>query len=214
MVIERLFPHQDQMSRFLISFFSLIYFTLPLAKDSRSFSDIVDSMKTVQGNFQQTVVDNQGEIIQEVEGSFYFKKPNMFKWNYQAPFTNQIISDGELLYLFDPELKQVIMSSLSKLGGVSPAMLLVSEKARKFFVIEKLDKNKNTWFRAIPKNTELTSFKSIEILFTVDTLSEMLVLDNFENTTRIKFNKIQNNAPINDAFFLFNTPDDVDVISN
>ena len=67
---------------------------------------------------------------------------------------------------------------------------------------------------AIPKNTELTSFKSIEILFTVDTLSEMLVLDNFENTTRIKFNKIQNNAPINDAFFLFNTPDDVDVISN
>ena len=60
MVIERLFPHQDQMSRFLISFFLLIYFTLPLAKDSRSFSDIVDSMKTVQGNFQQTVVDNQG----------------------------------------------------------------------------------------------------------------------------------------------------------
>ena len=46
-------------------YFLLIYFSLPLAKDSRIFSDIVDSMKTVQGNFQQTVVDNQGEIIQE-----------------------------------------------------------------------------------------------------------------------------------------------------
>ena len=42
----------------------------------------------------------------------------------------------------------------------------------------------------------------------------MRVLDNFEQTTIIVFKSLVVNNKINDEFFLFNTPDNVDVIKN
>ena len=44
-----------------------------------------------------------------------------------------LISDGELLYLYDPDLKQVVISQLKKIGGVSPAMLLVTKDIESLF---------------------------------------------------------------------------------
>ena len=60
-------------------------------------------------------------------------KPNYFRWEYKAPSENEIISDGEFLYLYDPDLKQVIVSKLDKQVGISPAMLLVSDNIHEFF---------------------------------------------------------------------------------
>ena len=214
MEIEKSLLLQRQMIRILFTFFLVLFWTHLSANDANRFSIIVSETNTMQGDFHQTVVDLQGDIIQQVDGNFYFKKPNMFKWNYKKPFKNQIISDGEILYLYDPELKQVIVSPLKKLGGASPAMLLVSDKARDYFVIEEIDREGNIWFRATPKNLEMTTFKKIEIFFNKQKISVMEVLDNFDYTTTIVFKDVVNNSKINNAFFLFNTPDDVDVIKN
>lgn len=214
MVIEKSLPHQDPMIKFLLTIFSIFFYTSLYPTDFDTFSNIVRKMKTVKGDFQQVVLDSKGDTIQEVSGEFYFKKPNMFRWNYKEPFKNEIISDGDLLYLFDPDLRQVIVSSLRKLGGVSPAMLIVSEKAREFFIIDQLENKESKLFKAIPKNLDKTNFKSVLIKFKKNILKEMQVIDNFNHTTTIKFNNIKNNMDINNAFFLFNTPDNVDVIKN
>ena len=42
----------------------------------------------------------------------------------------------------------------------------------------------------------------------------MTIIDGFDNKTEIQFININQNIKINDAFFLFNTPDDIDVIKN
>lgn len=42
----------------------------------------------------------------------------------------------------------------------------------------------------------------------------MKVLDNFDNLTTINFHKIIQNKGINEGKFLFNFPDDIDVIKN
>ena len=42
----------------------------------------------------------------------------------------------------------------------------------------------------------------------------MRIIDSFDNTTEIEFIKVSRNTDINEAIFLFNTPEDIDVIRN
>jgi outer membrane lipoprotein carrier protein len=211
MVIVRLL-HQITMIKYLSAV--LISFNI-CAKDLDDFSKLIEKMNSAQGNFIQKVIDQNSILVQEDSGTFSFKKPNFFRWRYKEPYESQIISDGELLYLYDPDLKQVIISSLDKLGGISPAMLLVSGDISNSFDLNyvKNIESKN-WFQATPKDKLLTTFKSVLINFEADKIKEMRVLDNFNRTTIIIFKNLVVNNKINDEFFLFNTPENVDVIKN
>ena len=185
------------------------------AKEVNVFPRLIGKMNSAQGNFSQKVIDKNGTLVQEDSGIFSFKKPNFFRWIYQKPFESQIVSDGELLYLYDPDLKQVVISSLKKLGGVSPAMLLVSGDISNSFELNYLEniESKN-WFEAIPKDKSRTTFKSVLINFEAEKINEMRVIDNFDRTTIIVFSSLVVNNKIDDEYFLFNTPENVDVIKN
>jgi outer membrane lipoprotein carrier protein len=172
-------------------------------------------MNSLTGKFKQTVKDQNGATLQEVSGQFFFKKPNLFKWDYLKPSKSQLISDGELLYLYDPDLKQVVISQLKKLGGVSPAMLLVNRDIESLFEITIIqDKKGVDWFRALPHEPEKANFKEVFINFVQNELKGMRIIDGFDNTTEIEFIKVSRNININEAIFLFNTPENIDVIRN
>ena len=185
------------------------------AKELNVYPRLIGKMNSAQGNFSQKVIDKNGTLVQEDSGIFSFKKPNFFRWIYQKPFESQIVSDGELLYLYDPDLKQVVISSLKKLGGVSPAMLLVSGDISNSFELSYLEniESKN-WFEAVPKDKSRTTFKSVLINFEAEKINEMRVIDNFDRTTIIVFSSLEVNNKIDDEYFLFNTPENVDVIKN
>jgi len=200
----------------MIRFFIILLFCLPVSANSDSdLSNILNEMNSLIGNFKQKVFDQNGETLQEVSGQFFFKKPNLFKWDYLEPSKSQLISDGDLLYLYDPDLKQVVISQLKKLGGVSPAMLLVNPDIESLFEISVIqDKKGINWFKAIPQEPEKANFKEVFISFDQKNLKGMRIIDSFNNTTEIEFIKVSRNTNINEAIFLFNTPEDIDVIRN
>jgi outer membrane lipoprotein carrier protein len=200
----------------MIRFLIILFFCLPvLANPNSELSNILNEMNSLTGDFKQKVLDQNGATLQEVSGQFFFKKPNLFKWNYLEPSKSQLISDGELLYLYDPDLKQVVISQLKKLGGVSPAMLLVNRDIKSLFEISIIkDKNGNNWFKAVPKEPEKANFKEVFINFFQKELKSMRIIDSFDNTTEIQFIKVSLNTDINEAIFLFNTPEDIDIIKN
>ena len=200
----------------MIRFFFILFFSLTVSANSDSeLSNILNQMNSLTGKFKQKVVDQNGATLQEVSGQFFFKKPNLFKWDYLEPSKSQLISDGELLYLYDPDLKQVVISQLKKFGGVSPAMLLVTSDIESLFEITIIqDKKGVSWFRALPHEPEKANFKEVFINFSQKKLKGMRIIDGFDNTTEIDFIKVSRNTDINEAIFLFNTPEDIDVIKN
>ena len=200
----------------MIRFFIILFFCLPVfANPESKLSNILNEMNSLTGNFKQKVLDQNGAVLQEVSGQFFFKKPNLFKWDYLKPSKSQLISDGELLYLYDPDLKQVVISQLKKLGGVSPAMLLVNPNIESLFEISVIqDKKGINWFKAEPKEPEKANFKEVFINFFQKELKSMRIIDSFDNTTEIQFIKVSLNTDINEAIFLFNTPEDIDIIKN
>ena len=200
----------------MIRFFIILFFCSNVFANSHSeLSNMLNKMKSLTGDFKQKVTDQNGATLQEVSGEFFFKKPNLFKWDYLKPVKSQLISDGELLYLYDPDLKQVVISQLKKIGGVSPAMLLVTKDIESLFKITIVkDKKGINWFKAVPHEPEKANFKKVFINFVEDKLKFMRIIDGFDNKTEIQFINIDQNKKINDAFFLFNTPEDIDVIKN
>jgi len=200
----------------MIRFFFILLFSLNVSANSDlNLSNILNQMNSLTGNFKQKVADQNGATLQEVSGQFFFKKPNLFKWDYLEPSKSQLISDGELLYLYDPDLKQVIISQLKKFGGVSPAMLLVTNDIESLFEVTIIqDKKGVDWFRALPHEPEKANFKEVFISFVQKELKGMRIIDGFDNTTEIEFSKVSRNTDVNEAIFLFNTPEDIDVIRN
>ena len=210
MVIGKLLPQRMAIRLLVILLFSLNSFASDV-----NLENILKNTKSFRGQFVQKVFDQDGNAIQEVKGHMLFKKPNFFKWVYSEPFKNKIISDGEFLYLYDPDLKQVIITKLSRLGNSSPAMLLVSENVKNLFDTEKFYDEKNlVWFKSLPKNPNTSSFKEVLIRYDENKLKRMKILDNFDHITDISFLNIIQNESINDAVFLFNLPEGVDVIKN
>lgn len=210
MEIEKSF-HLTIMIKFLILFF----FSLNGFAQNDNLEKFLSNLNSFEANFAQEVKDFSNQIIDESSGKVIFLKPNFFRWTYQVPSENEIISDGEFLYLYDPDLKQVIESRLDGQLNMSPAMLLVSENIHEFFNTRLLKNSQNIMeFVAQPKNDESAFFKQVIFIFNNNQLNIMKVLDNFDNLTTIKFHKIIQNKDINEARFLFNYPDDIDVIKN
>ena len=199
----------------MIKFIILFFLSLSACAENNKLERILVKLNSFNADFVQIVKDSTNQIIDESVGRVMFKKPNYFRWEYKGPSKNEIISDGEFLYLYDQDLKQVIVSKLNKQLGMSPAMLLVSDNVHESFNTKLISNSSNIKkYEATPKDLESAFFKQVIFNFNLGQLKEMKVIDNFDNETTIQFFKVIQNQDINEGKFLFNYPDDIDVIKN
>ena len=199
----------------MIKFIILFFLSLSACAENNKLERILVKLNSFNADFVQIVKDSTNQIIDESSGRVMFKKPNYFRWEYEVPSKNEIISDGEFLYLYDQDLKQVVVSKLDKQISMSPAMLLVSDNIHEFFNTKLiLNSSNKTQYEATPKDLERAFFKRVFFKFNLDRLKEIKVIDNFDNETIIQFFKVIQNQDINEGKFLFNYPDDIDVINN
>lgn len=189
---------------------------LPLAAHADGISSLknfYNNTRSVHANFYQVVTDKQGRKVQEVYGEMQLKRPNKFKWDYNKPYEQQIISDGKQVWLYDTELAQVTVRAIDKALGSSPAALLAGDDTlEKGFKLANLDRKDNAeWVSADPVTRD-TGFEKILLGFSDDKLQEMELIDSFGHTTRIVFSAVEVNPTINNKTFLFKAPKGVDVV--
>lgn len=179
----------------------------------KSLRNFYDQTHAMRANFYQVVTDRQGRKVQEVYGEMQLKRPNKFRWDYNKPYEQQIISDGKQVWLYDTELAQVTVRELSKALGSSPAALLAGDDTLdKSFKFSNIDRKDNVeWVRADSKDNE-SGFEKILLGFRAGELQEMELIDSFGLQTRIVFNNVQQNPVIDPKTFLFKTPKGVDVV--
>ena len=171
--------------------------------------------KTLKANFEQTVSDGSGKIIQRSTGSMEFARPGKFRWEYQKPYQQLVVGDGEKLWLFDPDLNQATVRKLDKAIGSSPAALLAgdTEIDNNFKLKDAGAQNNLNWVLATPKSTEST-FEWVRMGFGDSGLSVLELKDNFGQTTVIKLTNVQLNGKLPTTDFSFTPPKGADVISD
>jgi outer membrane lipoprotein carrier protein len=197
-----------------------LIFSILLAFSSIAFADGVGSLKdffantnSMRAQFKQEVLDNKGRKIQEVEGTMQLQRPNKFRWDYQKPYEQQIVSDGQQVYLYDVDLEQVTVRDLSKTLGFSPAALLAGgDEAEKSFTLKNaVRKDGLTWVLALPKSKE-SGFERVLLGFSGNELKKLELYDSFSHITLIAFEKVERNPSLKPETFLFTPPKGVDVV--
>lgn len=194
----------------------VLFLILSLSANATGLERIKEYFQNIQSasaDFHQVVTDKQGHKTQDVTGVMQLQKPNKFRWDYNKPFVQQIIGDGEKIWLFDPELNQVTVRSFTKAAGSSPAALLAGgkEMERSFVIKDASRKGTLEWVLAVPKVGE-TGFERLFLGFKGDALMEMELHDSFGNRTAIQFINVVRNPKLSADLFKFTPPHDADVL--
>ncbi len=136
-----------------------------------------------------------------------------FRWQYLTPYQQDIVTDGNKLWLYDHDLAQVTVRALNKNFDGTPAALLSSRQPLdESFLITELDNSEDmAWVELRPRNDN-TGFDSIRLGFTRGTLAIMEMIDSFGQTSILTFHKLKKNIPIDPERFKFVPPPDADVI--
>ncbi len=148
-------------------------------------------------------------------GMFYLNRPGKFHWNYQQPFIQQIISDGNKVWFYDADLEQVTIKTLDDSIGSTPALLLSGnmDLDKNFTIEEQKPLNAQRGLKLIPK-TEDSGFHYIMIYMDNNGISGMELSDNFGQLTRVYFSDLIINQAIDSSLFEFTPPEGVDVFDN
>ena len=173
----------------------------------------LQSTKTLKAEFAQTVIAKNGRKPQESSGQVAISRPGKLRWDIQKPYPQLVVGDGEKIWIYDPELKQVTIRKAGQAIGGSPAALLAgnNELEKNFKLSEAGESEGFNWVEAIAKADD-SGFEKIRIGLVGSDLKAMELYDNFGQTTLIRFSRLERNSTLPATTFKFTPPAGVDVV--
>jgi outer membrane lipoprotein carrier protein len=173
----------------------------------------IETTKSARADFSQSVSGKSGRKPQLSSGQMMFARPGKFRWVYEKPYPQLLVGDGKKLWVYDPDLKQVSVKAIGQALGSSPAALLAGDNAleKNFQLAESGNRDGLDWVEARPKNPD-GGFEHMRIGLAGHELRAMEILDNFGQTTLIRFSAFERNPALSPALFRFVPPKGADVV--
>lgn len=211
------------MVKFTLVFLGLLLsqtYVLAAPSASVQLNQLLTEMNSLDADFQQRILDARGSRLQEISGHLTLKRPGRFFWKTEAPYSQTIVSDGETLWLYDPDLEQVSIQALDNNLSRTPAMLLsgdVDSLDERFQV--KLHRSTEAKagvaeikeFVLQPKEQD-SLFEELQLSFYDRKLTALLLVDSLGQRTSIELFGAQFNGVSDESQFSFTVPDGVDVV--
>jgi len=203
------------ITRYFITALALAWSLSLMAAESgiEELNDFVQTVETFQADFTQTVFSPNGEVMEEAQGTFALDRPGRFRWDYQDPYPQHIVADGQRIWFYDVDLEQVTVNSQLEALADTPATLLSGEtKPEDKYLLTNIPSDDGMlWVELVPKD-EGSSFQTIVLAFDKIGLRQMIMKDSFDQKTRLVFNKVIENLKLADDLFVFTPPEGVDVV--
>lgn len=167
-------------------------------------------VQTLSGRFVQETLDSTGGIIEAAEGEFLIARPDRFRWNYALPYEQQIVADGQRLWVYDVDLDQVVVRPIDEALGVGAAQLLSGDiqSLQASFDIEQDDAGALLLTPVDPA----WAFQRIRLELRQGIPSRMEIADGMDQTVVVEFHDVVVNPDIPERNFEFIAPAYVDVI--
>jgi outer membrane lipoprotein carrier protein len=202
-----------RFSGMLFSMLLLLSFAAYAGPATDKLDDFFANVDAMQADFHQVLLDGQGKPVKEADGTLVMQRPGKFRWDYVTPFKQLIVADGKKIWIYDSELEQVTVKPVDTALGDTPALLLSGDQPLegKFLITDLGTTDGLDWVELQPKVAE-SGFERVRLGFGKDDLEVLELLDNFGQTTRLKFTNLRRNPHVNAELFAFNPPKGVDVI--
>lgn len=178
-----------------------------------------DGAADFRASFNQTLTNATFKRRSSSTGEVLLKKPGRMRWNYKTPETKTYVSDGDVLWLYEPEDRQAFKQELK--GSQLPAALAFltgkGKLADEFDIALAKDPPVGTsrdYVLALSPRQPQAQVKSL--LFVVDPDSffvrETFIVDAQGNTNDILFTDVKINVRLPESTFHFTPPAGVRVV--
>lgn len=178
-----------------------------------------EKVNDVEANFIQEYIGKGMKQASRGEGKVYLKKKGMMRWDYTTPH-QKLISNGRTFWFYQPDEKQVLVSSLSSaLKERTPLAFLAGEGdlRRDFNLLnlkESVSQKEESYVVELAPKEPLATFS--KLVLAVDknafTVLQADVIDGMGNVTRTHFIDVQTNVGLSNSFFQFTIPPGTEVI--
>jgi len=195
-----------------VSLFSLA--SLAQAESAEvALARFVDGVSSYQATFTQVQTDERGMKIQNSSGTMALSRPGKFRWQYAAPSEQLIVTDGNKLWLYDQDLKQVTVRPAEEALQGTPAALLSQKKTltETFNVSDEGDADGVKKLKLTPKSKD-SDFQDVSLWLKAGAPLRMVFRDTLGGATDINFAQVKTNAKLDAALFRFIPPKGVEVI--
>ncbi len=199
-----------------IFIFALVLFSSLCGADDAALhrlTALLDPVKSLQADFVQTVTDADKKVLQTSQGTIAVKRGNRLRWETTAPFSYLIVTDGSVMWRFDKDLDQATRQKFSGQLADAPALILSGETQRikANFEVAREPGRDGDYFRLQPKQKGAL-FRALTLAFTNNGISQLVLQDNLDQRTEIRFSSLVTNPALPDTLFHFDPPKGVDVV--
>jgi len=177
-------------------------------------NELLSKARTITADFSQMTLSANGANMQETSGTLEVKRPGMFRWHTNPPLEQVLVSDGQTIWLYDPDLEQVTIQKMDQRMSHTPALLLSGDVStlEENFVITMDQGGSVVNFQLAPRDNE-SMFDNLRLSFRDGALNDMQMSDPIGQRTNILFSNVKLNPEIPTNRFTFEIPPGVDVIS-
>ena len=173
----------------------------------------LEQVHTLSADFDQTLIDAEGTVLEEASGTLEISRPGRFRWIYRKPYEQWLVADGQNVWSYDVDLAQVTVKAQAEALASTPALLLggSADVLDEFRYEGTASEGGLTWVRLVPL-AEGSGFRQVELGFAGEQLSRMVFRDNLEQTTVVSLADVVVNIAIAPETFEFVAPANVDVV--
>lgn len=184
------------------------------ASDEDRLERFFRDLTTLRADFSQVVLDENLTPLEESTGRLWISRPNRFRWDYHAPFPQQIIADGRRVWVYDVELEQVTVRNQETALDRTPAILLAGNGDLELdYEVKDLGLQGSVFWVVLHPKAAGGSFSEVQLGFQNYTLRQIQLLDNLSHITRIVLTHVEENPEISATRFSFTPPEGVDLIA-
>ena len=183
------------------------------------------SLESLQGDFHQQVQGVDGKLIEESRGVLRIQRPGKFHWQTTTPFLQEVVADGERIWVYDPDLEQVtVYRQQGGLANTPAALLTHAGPLQLHFTLHHLaerdeindasngasiEKGGLVWVGLTPKQGQ-GGFERLLVAMDGEQLRMIEVEDSLGQRTRITLHDLMINLSLPPHHFEFLVPDGVD----
>ena len=194
---------------------------IPLAQSQETpqaqLSNLLRQMDTMSATVQQLILESDGALLEESSIQMHVMRPSGFYWETLEPFPELVVTNGAVLWNYQPDLEQVVIENWDSSRAELAAELLsgrTDSLAEEYEIhIEKDVDEDMPVFQLLPLDQN-SLYRRISISFDNTALLSIHLDSKNGQKTLWQFNQPQINQQLSPDLFNFHVPLGIDIVDN
>lgn len=166
--------------------------------------------------FDQTSLDADGNALSESRGRFWYRRPGLFRMEYDPPENIVMVADGNEVWTYEPDLSQVLVQSSDALSGASLLLDVMASgdlsDLRRGYTLASEDEDGLRWASAVARTRE-SAIRKMRLAFDPEdgALRRIELVDSFGNAADLEVFLVSRDRT-DSSLFRFTPPAGVDIV--